>query len=193
MKTIYYLAISIPKSMASIFSGEKCCSLKLPGVGQAGKWVLERLKPWWWRAFPVPWGPTCPLLPAGQVGRALRFLQKEGSNLWSRLLAPSKTCAAQDVSLHQARLSTDKHKPTQGLEQKEEALQSLVLPAPPQQKGLKQAADYSFLGKACNCLNPSGAAKRPGGRALLLLCGSVGCQTGLFPSVSITTLIHNCC
>lgn len=35
MKTIYYLAISIPKSMASISSGEKCCSLKLPGVRQA--------------------------------------------------------------------------------------------------------------------------------------------------------------
>lgn len=42
MKTIYYLAISIPKSMASISSGEKCCGLKLPGARQAEKQALER-------------------------------------------------------------------------------------------------------------------------------------------------------
>lgn len=35
------------------------------------------------------------------------------------------------------RLSMAEHKPTPGLEQKEEALWSLVLPAPAQQKGLK--------------------------------------------------------
>lgn len=52
MKTIYYLAISIPKSMASISSGEKCCSLKLPGVMRAEKQALERLKPRWWRPCP---------------------------------------------------------------------------------------------------------------------------------------------
>lgn len=46
MKTIYYLAISIPKSMASISSGEKSCSLKLLGVKQAEKQALERRKPW---------------------------------------------------------------------------------------------------------------------------------------------------
>jgi len=45
MKTIYYLAISFPKSMAGISSGEKCCSLKLPGVRQAEEQALERRKP----------------------------------------------------------------------------------------------------------------------------------------------------
>lgn len=46
MKTIYYLAISVPKSMASISSGEKCCSLRLPGVRQAEKQALQGLKLW---------------------------------------------------------------------------------------------------------------------------------------------------
>lgn len=169
MKTIYYLAISIPKSMASISSGEKCCSLKLPGIGQAGKWVLERLKLWWWRASPMPWAPTCPLLPApghgqgpqwvfwaghgcqaqfgmagppleplgglslvptGQVGHALHFLQKEAAGSVAGSL--QKLCYPAYEHLSMA-----KHKPTQGPEQTEEALWSFVLPAPAHQKGLK--------------------------------------------------------
>lgn len=130
MKTIYYLAISIPKSMASISSGEKCCSLKLPGSGQAGKWVLGRLKACDGEPSPCPgvlpalcclpegragapvspsraclvtarqafgmalssleplWG--LPLVPPGQVGHALHFLQKKGSRLCSSSCSPPK-------------------------------------------------------------------------------------------------------
>lgn len=71
MKTIYYLAISIPKSMASVSSGEKCCSLKLPGVRQAEKRALERLKPRWRRSFKHAPGllPDTCLLLAGPAWR----------------------------------------------------------------------------------------------------------------------------
>lgn len=86
-----------------------------------------------------------------------------------------------------------KHKRSQGLEQKEEALRSLVPPAPPQQKGLKWAADYSFLRKACNCLNPRGAAKVLGEEPWSSFVGVWDAHTGPFPSVSITALIYNCC
>lgn len=119
MKTIYCLAISIPKSMAGVSSGEQRCSPKLPGIVQADE-------------------------------RAPRGQSRGDGDVAS---TPGDAASRPGMSAGTGRARHSQMQNTKGLAHPQLALQSLpstspVLSPAPQQKGLKQAVEYSFFRKS---------------------------------------------